>query len=180
MELLDECKDRMSKSITSLKDSFATLRAGRVSPQLLDRVTVVCYGEPMPLRNVATVTVLSPTDLQVRPFDPSTLKDILGGLNKADLGCNPTTNSGAIILKFPAPSEDRRQDLVKQAKKYAEDGKVAIRNIRKDINNKAKNDDTLSEDGLRDLLDKIQKETDNNCKKIDDMLADKIKDIETI
>ncbi len=180
MELLEECKDKMSKTIASLKDSFATLRAGRVSPQLLDRVNVVCYGESMPLRNVASISVISPTDLQVRPFDPSTLKDIMGGINKADLGCNPTTNSGAIILKFPAPSEDRRQDLIKQAKKYAEDGKVAIRNVRKDVNNKAKKDDTLSEDMLRNLLDKIQKETDNNCALIDKMLADKIKDIETI
>lgn len=180
MDYKKECQDRMAKTLSSLKDSFGTLRAGRVSPSLLDKVTCTCYGEQMPLKHVATISVTSPTDLTIKPFDPSTIKDIVSGINKADLGCNPTINSGAVILKFPAPSEDRRQELIKQAKRYAEDGKVALRNIRKEFNNKIKKDEELSEDIQHDILDDIQKETDNNTKQIDNMLAVKIKDIETI
>lgn len=180
MSTYDECLDKMNKSIESLKSSLSTLRAGRVSASLLDKVMVNCYGENMSIKNVASINSVSPTDLQVKPFDPTTIKDILGGINKADLGCTGAINSGVIILKFPAPSEDRRQELIKQAKKYAEDGKVAIRNIRKDYNNKAKKDETLSEDLLHELLDKIQKATDDNTKKVDEVLANKIKDIETI
>lgn len=180
MAIYEECLDKMSKSIESLKISFGTLRAGRVTASLLDKVMVNCYGENMSIKNVASINSISPTDLQVKPFDPTTVKDVLGGINKADLGCSGTINGAVIILKFPAPSEDRRQELIKQAKKYAEDGKVAIRNIRKDYNNKVKKDDTLSEDEMHDLLDKIQKATDDHVKTIDDLLAVKIKDIETI
>lgn len=180
MDIFEECLDKMNKSIENLKSSLSTLRAGRVTPSLLDKVMVNCYGENMSIKNVATINSISPTDLQVKPFDPTIIKDILGGINKADLGCTGAINSGVILLKFPAPSEDRRQELIKQAKKYAEDGKVAVRNIRKDYNNKAKKDDTLSEDVMHDLLDKIQKATDDSTKKIDDILQIKIKDIETI
>ena len=180
MEIFEECKDKMNRSIEALKSSFSTLRAGRVTAGLLDKVIVNCYGENMPLKNVASINSISPTDLQVKPFDPSTARDILGGINKADLGCTVTQNGNAIILKFPAPSEDRRQDLIKQAKKYTEDGKVAIRNIRRDANNAVKKDTALSEDMKDDLTDKIQKETDKHIAEIEKILALKIKDIETI
>ena len=180
MSLLDECKEKMEKTLVSVKESLSTLRAGRVSPLLLDRVMVNCYGENMNIKSVASVSAISPTDLQVKPFDPSTAKDILSGINKADLGCNAVVNGGVLLLKFPAPSEDRRQELIKQAKKYAEDGRVALRNVRKDYNNKAKKDDSLSEDMLHSLLDDIQKATDLNIKKVDELLNNKIQDIETI
>jgi ribosome recycling factor len=180
MDTLQECVEKMDKTLQSLKDSLGTLRAGRVSPGLLDRVMVNCYGENMPLKHVATIGVISPTDLQIRPFDPSTTRDIVSGINRADLGANPVVNGSAIILKFPAPSEDRRQELIKQAKKYCEDGKVAIRNIRKDYNNKAKKDTTLSEDNEHDLETNIQKATDNHTAEIDKILAAKISDIETV
>jgi len=180
MSLLDECKDKMDKSIEALHESLATLHAGRVTAQLLDKIYVKCYGENMILKSVAGISSLSPTDLAVRPYDPSTNKDILNGLNKADLGCTVTQNGGQIVLKFPTPSEDRRKDLVRQAKKFTEDGKVAVRNIRKDYNNKAKKDDSLSEDMQHDLLDQIQKETDAHIAKMDAMLAAKVQDIETI
>jgi ribosome recycling factor len=180
MAILEECKEKMDKSIESYKESLSTLRAGRVTPALLDKVSVKCYGENMNIKSVATMSSLSATDLQVKPFDPSTAKDILGGINKADLGCSAAINGAVIILKFPAPSEERRKDLIKQAKKYCEDAKVAIRNIRKDYNNKVKKDDTLSEDMQRDVLDKIQKETDAHCVTCDKLLATKVEDIETI
>ncbi len=180
MATLEEFVEKMDKSIVSLKESLGTLRAGKVTAQLLDKVTVTAYGEKCLLKSVAQVSALSATDLQVKTFDPSIIKDLVSGLNKADLGCTVTQNGNAIVLKFPAPSEDRRQDLIKQAKKYTEDGKVAIRNIRRDANNAVKKDASLSEDMKDDLTDKIQKETDKHIAEIEKILALKIKDIETI
>lgn len=178
---LEEYVEKMQKTLVSLKESFGTLRAGKVTAQLLDKVTVVAYGDKCLLKSVAQITSISPTDLQVKTFDPSIIKDIVSGLNKADLGCNVSQNgNNVVLLKFPAPSEERRQDLIKQAKKYAEDGKVAIRNIRRDANNAAKKDNELSEDMRDDLLEKIQKETDKHIAEIEKMLALKVKDIETI
>ena len=179
MATLEEFVEKMDKSTASLKESLGTLRAGKVTAQLLDKVTVVAYGEKCLLKSVAQISALSATDLSVKTFDPSIIKDLVSGLNKADLGCTVTQNGNAIILKFPAPSEDRRQDLIKQAKKYTEDGKVAIRNIRRDANNAVKKDTALSEDMKDDLTDKIQKETDKHIAEIEKILALKIKDIET-
>lgn len=180
MDYLVECNEKMDKSIESLKESMATLRAGRVSASLLDKVLVNLYGSMSPVKYGANISVTSPTDLSVKPFDPSTIKDILSGINKADLGCTATQNGNALILKFPAPSAERRKDLEKQAKKYAEDAKVAIRNIRRDINTKVKKDDTLSEDMKKGFDDDVQKATDKHIALIDKLYQDKVKDIETI
>jgi ribosome recycling factor len=180
MAILDECVDKMNKCNESLKESLGTLRAGRVTAALLDKVYVRAYGENMILKSLGSIGSISPTDLQIKVFDPSTMKDIVSGLNKADLGCTVAQNGSAIILKFPAPSEDRRQDLIKQAKKYGEDAKVAIRNVRRDFNDKAKKDTTLSEDMQHNMLTDIQKATDNHIAEIDKLVQAKINDIETI
>lgn len=180
MDYLNECNEKMGKSVEALKASLSTLRAGRVSAALLDKVTFNMYGSVSPIKYGATISVLSPTDLSVKPFDPSTVKDIVGGINKADLGCTVSQNGNAIVLKFPAPSEDRRKDLEKQAKKYAEDGKIAIRNIRRDMNAKVKKDDTLSEDMKKGFDTDIQKATDKHIADIEKLYQDKVKDIETI
>ena len=160
MAWLDEANQKMDKCVESLKESLGTLRAGRVTAQLLDKVYIKAYGENI--------------------FDPSVMKDVIAGLNKADLGCTVSQNGNAVMLKFPAPSEDRRKDLEKQAKKYGEDGKVAIRNVRKDLNNKVKKDDSLSEDVQHDTLDDIQKATDKHIEMVDKLVSEKIKDIECI
>lgn len=180
MITIEEVNNKMDKTIVSLKETFGTLRAGKVSPQLLDKITVKCYGENVLLKTVATISAISPTDLQVKTFDPSTTKDIYSTLSKADLGCTVVTSSNAILLKFPTPSEERRQELIKQAKKASEESKVAIRNLRRDCNNDVKKDKELTEDQQRDLLDDIQKATDKYIANIDKLLQDKIKDIETI
>ncbi len=180
MDYLAECNEKMDKSVEALKASMATLRAGKVSAALLDKVTCNLYGSPSPIKYGATISVVSPTDLSVKPFDSSTVKDIIAGINKADLGCSVAQNGNAIVLKFPAPSEDRRKDLEKQAKKYAEDGKVAIRNIRRDLNTKVKKDETLSEDMKKGYDDDIQKATDKHIAEIDKIYQAKVKDIETI
>ena len=180
MDYLDECNEKMNKSLEALKESLGTLRAGRVSAGLLDKVTANVYGSVSPIKYSANVSVLSPTDLSVKPYDPGTIRDILAGINKADLGCTVTQNGNAIVLKFPAPSEDRRKDLEKQAKKYAEEAKVAVRNVRRDVNTKVKKDDALSEDMKKGYDADVQKATDKHIADIDKLLADKIKDIETI
>lgn len=180
MITIEIVSSRMDKTINSLKETLATLRAGKVTPQLLDKTLVKCYGETMLLKSVAQITSLSPTELQVKTFDPSTTKDILGALNKADLGCTIVQNGNALILKFPLPSEERRQDLIKQAKKCQEEAKVAIRNLRRDANQDVKKDTTLSEDQAKDLQDDIQKTTDKYIESIDKIVSEKIKDIETI
>lgn len=177
---IDAYTKKRDQSIASLKETFGTLRAGRVSAALLDNVKVDLYGERSPIKYGATISVLSPTDLQVRPFDVTTLKGMVGGINKADLGCTVTQNGNAIILKFPAPSEERRQDLIRQAKKCAEEGKVAVRNIRRDANNDIKKDKELSEDRRDNRLEDIQKATDKHIEEIEKLLANKVKDIETI
>lgn len=180
MALIDDCRENMNKSVQSLHENLATLHAGKVTAQLLDKVFVKVYGDNMVLKSVAGIGAMGPTTLSVKPYDPSTSKDILSGLNKTDLGCSVVQNGTSILLKFPTPSEDRRKDLEKQAKKYTEDGKVAIRNIRKDFNNEVKKDATLSEDMASDLKDQIQKETDKATAQMEKLLQDKIKDIETI
>lgn len=180
MAWLEEANEKMDKCVESLKESLGTLRAGRVTAQLLDKVFVKAYGENMVLKSLGSISSVSATDLQVKVFDPSVIKDVLAGLNKADLGCTIAQNGNSVMLKFPAPSEDRRKDLEKQAKKYGEDGKVAVRNVRKDFNNKVKKDDTLSEDVQHGTLDDIQKATDKHVEMIDKLVAEKIKDIESI
>lgn len=180
MITIEQVNERMDKTISSLKETFGTLRAGKVTAQLLDKTLVKCYGETMLLKQVAQIQALSPTDLQVKSFDPTTTKDILSSLNKLDIGCTIVQNGNALVLKFPLPSEERRQDLVKQAKKAAEDGKVAIRNLRRDANGDVKKDTTLTEDQSHDLQNDIQKSTDKYIADIDKMLQEKIKDIETI
>ena len=166
MAWLDEANQKMDKCVESLKESLGTLRAGRVTAQLLDKVYIKAYGENMVLKSLGSIS--------------SVMKDVIAGLNKADLGCTVSQNGNAVMLKFPAPSEDRRKDLEKQAKKYGEDGKVAIRNVRKDLNNKVKKDDSLSEDVQHDTLDDIQKATDKHIEMVDKLVSEKIKDIECI
>lgn len=180
MAIVDECREKMDKTVQSAKEALGTLRAGRVTASLLDRVEVKAYGMMNPLKTVGSIQAVSPTELQVKIFDPSIMKDALSSINKANLGCNVAQNGNAIVLRFPAPSEERRKDLEKQAKKYGEDFKVALRNVRKDYNNKVKKDDTLSEDMQHDALDKIQKATDSHVKEIEALVSKKINDIETI
>ena len=182
MSNIDAYTKKRDQSIASLKETFGTLRAGRVSAALLDNVKVDLYGERSPIKYGATISVLSPTDLQVRPFDVTTLKGMVGGINKADLGCTVTQNGNAIILKFPAPSEERRQDLIRQAKKCAEEGKVAVRNIRRDANDSFKKlaKEDVSEDEIKTLEESAQKMTDKYIAEVDKAVEVKTKEIMTV
>jgi len=181
MELLiEECQEKMEKTIESLKQNLGTIRTGKVSPMILDRIMVDYYGELTPLKTLASVQTPNATTLLVRPFDPTSLKAMQQAIGESDLNVNPVVDSGVIRLSFPALSSDRRDEFAKQAKKYCEDAKVAIRNIRRDFNNLIKKDKTLSEDMASSLNDDVQKETDKYVKKIDEIYLVKEKELHTI
>lgn len=180
MDILEECDSRMDKAVVSFKSALGTIRAGSISPNVLDKITINYYGEETPIKNVASISVASALQMIIRPFDPGTLKLIVGAIGDSDLGINPIVDGTQIRLNFPPLSGDRRAELCKLAKKYSEDAKIAIRNIRRDMNEAVKKDKTLSKDMVNDLVSDIQKATDKHIKEIDDILALKEKDINSI
>lgn len=180
MEILEECSEKMDRTLESFRSNLGTIRTGRVSPNVLDRITINYYGEETPIKNVAGIQSPSATQLLIKPFDPTCLKLIQAAIGESDLGVNPQSDGACIRLNFPSLTTERRDEYAKQAKKYSEDAKVAIRNIRRDFNTAVKKDKTLSEDMANNLNDDIQKCTDSHIKEIDAMLAVKEKEIYTI
>ncbi|MDR1572344.1 MAG: ribosome recycling factor [Clostridiales Family XIII bacterium] len=175
--LLDE---RSAKSIAVLKENLNSVRAGRANPALLDRVTADYYGTPTPLKNIASITAPDPRSLLVSPFDPKSLKGIEKAINLANLGINPSNDGKSIRLSIPPVTEERRRELTKLVKKFGEDAKVAIRNERRDANDELKRQEKagdLTEDDLKDELESVQKKTDKTIKEIDEMIAEKEKEI---
>lgn len=175
-ELYKEVKEHMNKSVEAVKREFGSVRTGKASAHLLDTVKVEAYGTSMPLNQVATVTVPEPRLLVVQAFDKSTVGDIVKGIQKADLGLNPAADGQLIRIPVPALNEERRKELVKHCKNIAEEGRVAMRNIRRDANDrlkKAQKDKELSEDQEADGHDEIQKITDNHIKEVDKLLEAK-------
>lgn len=180
MELLEECTEKMDRTIDSFKSNLATIRTGRVSPVVLDRLTISYYGEETPIKNVAGIQSPSATQLLIKPFDPTCTKLIQQAIGESDLGVNPQVDGNCIRLNFPSLTTERRDEFAKQARKYAEEAKVAIRNIRRDYNSAVKKDKTLSEDMAANLNDDIQEVTDGHIKSIETVLAAKEKEIYTI
>lgn len=181
---LNEAEQQMQKSIEAVQRSFNTLRTGRANASLLDRVTVEYYGVDTPLRSIANVSVPDSSTIAIQPFDKSSL----GAIEKAilmssDLGMTPNNDGSVIRLNIPPLTSERRQELVKVAGKYAEEGKVAVRNIRRDaiddIRKQEKSKD-ISEDEARDLQEQVQKVTDKYVAKVDELLAAKEKEITTV
>ena len=161
---------RMSKALDHLAEEFGAVRAGRANPKVLDRITVSYYGSETPLNGVATISTPDARTLVIQPWDTKLLKDIQKAIQISDLGINPQNDGRVIRLTFPQLTEDRRKDLVKQVKKYAEDAKVAMRNIRRDGMDYVKklkkaseiteDDQKKAEKDLQDLLDKMIKKAD--------------------
>ncbi len=168
-----EAHEKMEKTIESLHNSLATLRTGRASAAVLDRIDVDYYGEKTPIYQISSISTPEPTQLLIKPYDRNDMKSILAAINASDLGINPINDGTSIRLIFPTPTEERRRDLVKNAKKYCEDAKVAVRNIRRDINQAIKKDDSLTEDEVRRSEDAVQKVTDEFTKNIDDTFKQK-------
>lgn len=175
-----EAKEKMGKSIESYKNSLSTLRTGRASPAMLNSVMVDYYGSPTPINQISSISVPEPRQLLIKPYDKNDVKNIISAIHASDLGLNPINEGQLIRLIIPALTEDRRRDIVKQAHKYAEECKVAVRNIRRDYMDVIKIDDSYSEDLLKRGQDDIQKVTDDAVKDIDAILQEKEKEIMAI
>ena len=175
-----DCTNRMQKSIDSLEKDFSKLRTGRASTALVDSIRVEYYGTPTPLNQVASVSIHDSRTISISPWDRNAFNSIEKAIMKSDLGLTPINDGRAIRINIPVLTEERRKDLVKMAKKYTEDAKVAIRNVRRDVNDALKKMHTakeISEDDLHKAQDEVQKTTDNFVKKADAVLAEKEKEI---
>lgn len=180
---LEQFTGKMEKTIETLREEYATIRAGRANPHLLDKLRVDYYGQPSPLQNVANVSVPEARVIQIQPWESKLIKEIEKAILNSDLGLNPSNDGKVIRLVFPELTEERRKDLVKDVKKKAENAKVAIRNIRRDANelykkmNKAAE---ISEDEFKHLEDNVQKVTDRYILEIEKVMDDKSKEILTV
>lgn len=177
---MEDCKNRMQKSIDSLEKEFSKLRTGRASTALVDSIRVDYYGTPTPLNQVASVSIPDSRTISISPWDRSAFTGIEKAIMKSDLGLTPINDGRAIRINIPPLTEDRRKDLVKMARKYTEDTKVAIRNVRRDVNEAFKkllSAKEISEDESHKAQDEVQKITDDFIRKADAVLAEKEKEI---
>ena len=174
--------DKMKKAFEYLEADYATIRAGRANPHVLDKIRVDYYGTPTPIQQVGNVTVPEARIIQIAPWEKSLLKGIEKAILTSDLGINPSNDGSVIRLVFPELTEERRKDLVKEVKKKGEDGKVAIRNIRRDGNDAFKKlaKTEISEDEIKQLEEQLQKLTDKYIKEIDALMDTKSKEIMTV
>lgn len=179
-QVIKNVKEKMQKAIQSYNRELATVRAGRANPAILDRVQVEYYGALTPLNQLSTISVPEARLLVITPFDKSSIGDIERAIQKADLGLSPSNDGNIIRIAIPALTEERRTELVKVVKKYSEEAKVAVRNIRRDGNDdlkKLEKDGEITEDDLRGHQDTVQKETDNAINEIDSITKQKEKEI---
>ena len=168
--------DKMLKTIEVVKSNFASVRAGRANAGVLDRIMVEYYGTPTPLNQVAAVSSPDPRTLVIEPWDATLLRAIEKAIQTSDLGINPQNDGRVIRLAFPQLTEERRKELGKQVRKYGEEGKVAVRNIRRDAMEdfkKMKKNGELTEDDQKSMEKELQDLTDKRCKDIDDLTAKK-------
>ena len=171
---------RMLKTIDVVKANFASVRAGRANAGVLDRIMVDYYGSPTPIQQIAAISSPDPRALVISPWDGTALKSIEKAIQNSDLGINPQNDGKCIRLTFPQLTEERRKELVKQIHKYAENGKVAVRNIRRDAMEAFKKKEKASEiteDDLKQAEKDLQKLTDDSCKELDALLAKKEKEL---
>ena len=179
-ELIKNTEEKMNKTVSVLERDFKSIRAGRANASVLDRITVDYYGAPTPIEQMAAVSVPEPRILMIQPWDANSIKDIEKAILISDIGINPQNDGRVIRLAFPPLTEERRKEIVKDVKKFAEDNKVAIRNTRRDAIEKLKalkKANTITEDDVANGEKKIQNLTDKFCKEIDDLAAIKEKEI---
>lgn len=173
----------MEKCLRSLEHEFSTIRAGRANPAVLDKVLVDYYGTPTPVQQMAAISVSEARVLVIQPWDMSQLKAIEKAIQSSDIGINPTNDGKVIRLAFPQPTEDRRKELVKQIKKFGEEAKVTLRNVRRDTLEKfktMKKNSEITEDDMKNYEKDMQKLTDKFCDNVDSAVADKEKEIMSI
>ena len=179
-ELIKNTEEKMNKTIAVLERDYKSIRAGRATAAVLDRITVDYYGAPTPIEQMAAVSVPEPRVLMIQPWDATTLKSIEKAILTSDIGINPQNDGRVIRLSFPPLTEERRKEIVKDVKKFSEDAKVAIRNTRRDAIDKLKalkKANTVTEDDVTNGEKKIQNLTDKYCKEADDLSVLKEKEI---
>ena len=182
-DFVKDAESKMQKTIEAVKADFASVRAGRANASVLDRVQVEYYGSPTPLNQVASISSPDPRQLVIQPWDSSLLREIEKAILTSDLGINPQNDGKVIRLTFPQLTEERRKELTKQVHKYAEGGKVAVRNIRRDVMDKikaAKKMSEITEDDAKDYEKKLQDVTDKYVKKLDELAAEKEKELMSV
>jgi ribosome recycling factor len=179
-EVHGEAQEAMAKALAAFESNLAVVRTGRANPQMLHRVVVEAYGTPMPLNQVSTISAPDSRTLVVQPWDKSQLNAITRAIMQSDLNLTPTDNGEVVIINIPALTEERRKDMVKQARHIAEEARIAVRNGRRgamDMLKELLKESEISEDEQRRAQDKVQQLTDEFVGKIDKVLADKEKEI---
>lgn len=179
-ELLEQTKGRMTKAVEALRSDLTSIRTGRATPSLLDRIMVDYYGTPTPINQVANISVPEPRMMLIQPWEKSMLKVIEKAIQTSELGINPNSDGTAIRLNLPQLTEERRKELVKTVNKKGENGKVEIRNMRRDANEIVKKQlkaKEFTDDDVKEATDKIQKLTDQFMKEIEKVLANKEKEV---
>lgn len=179
-DVLSNAKERMTKAIQAYTRELASIRAGRASASVLDRITIEYYGAPTPINQMASISIPEARMLVIQPYDKSIVSDVEKAIMKSDLGINPSSDGTVIRLIFPALTEERRKELVKQVKKESEEAKIAVRNIRRDANDDLKKSEKggdITEDELRGLTEDVQKLTDEFIANVDQITKEKEKEI---
>jgi ribosome recycling factor len=182
-EQMNIAKEKMGKSVKALQNELATIRAGRANPAVLDKIHVDYYGTPTPINQMAAISVSEARILVIQPWDKSTLSSIEKAIQASDLGINPTNDGSVLRIVFPPLTEERRKELVKEVNKYGEEGKIAIRSIRRDTLEKfkaMKKNSEITEDDLKTCEKDVQNLTDKFIKEIDEVVAEKEKEIMSI
>lgn len=181
-EKLKNYEEKMRKAYEYLAADYTTIRAGRANPHVLDKIKVDYYGTPTPLQQVGNITVPEARMIQIAPWEKSLIKEIEKAIMASDVGITPTNDGASIRLVFPELTEERRKDLVKEVKKKGEEGKVAVRNIRRDGNDAFKKlaKEDVSEDQIKQMEEDLQKMTDKFIKEIDKLVEEKSKEILTV
>jgi ribosome recycling factor len=172
-DLIRDAQTRMDKSVEAARNELNTVRTGRASAALLDRLQIDYYGQPTPLRQLATINVPEPRMLTIQPFDPNSVKSIERALQESDLGLTPSNDGKIIRLPIPQLTEERRKELVKVVRHIAEEGRVAIRNIRRDVIHHLKELQEVGDDEERRAEERVQKLTDDHTTSIDELLKHK-------
>ena len=181
--MLKQYEEKMEKSVENLSAEYATIRAGRANPHILDKIKVDYYGMPTNIQGVANITVPEARTLLIQPWETKMIKEIEKAIVNSDLGLTPNNDGKSVILNFPELTEERRKELAKDIKKKGEAAKVAVRNIRRDANDALKKQNKageISEDEQKDYETKVQKMTDKYVSEIDDMIDTKTKEIMTV
>ncbi len=177
---LNQYDEKMSKSVDALMSEYASIRAGRANPHILDKLRVDYYGTPTPFQQVANISVPEARMIQIQPWESNLIKEIEKAIINSDLGLTPNNDGKVVRLVFPELTEERRKELVKDVKKKGENAKVAVRNIRRDANDAIKKMSEISEDEVKQLENDVQKITDKYIAEIDKAIDDKSNEIMTV